>query len=61
LNQKNCKLKAVVAEAAKDYEVMQLANVSLLDECNDSCYKCEDLEAEVEKVLSPEIDLVNLG
>jgi hypothetical protein len=27
-------------------------NASLLDECNDSCYKCEDLEAELRKVCS---------
>jgi hypothetical protein len=29
-----------------------LANVSLLDECNDYRYKCEDLEAELKKVRS---------
>jgi hypothetical protein len=52
LESKNCKLKSVVAEAAKVYDVLQLANVSLLDERNDTCYKCEDLEAEVKKVHS---------
>jgi SMC interacting uncharacterized protein involved in chromosome segregation len=46
------KLKAAAVEASEDYEVLQLVNVSLLDERNESRYKCEDLEAELKKVRS---------
>jgi hypothetical protein len=39
-------------EVAEDYEVLQLANTSLLDERNNSRYKCKYLEAELKKVHS---------
>jgi FtsZ-binding cell division protein ZapB len=52
LESENCKLKAAATEAAEDYEVLQLANTSLLDEHNNSCYKCKDLEVELKKVHS---------
>jgi SMC interacting uncharacterized protein involved in chromosome segregation len=52
LESENCKLKATTVEAAQDYEVLQLANASLLDKRNDSRYKCKYMEAELKKVCS---------
>jgi SMC interacting uncharacterized protein involved in chromosome segregation len=49
LESENCKLKAAATEASEDYEVLQLANASLLSERNNSCYQCEYLEDELKK------------
>jgi hypothetical protein len=52
LESENSKLKAATAEASEDYEVLGLANTSLLSEHNDARYRCEDLEDELKKACS---------
>jgi SMC interacting uncharacterized protein involved in chromosome segregation len=42
-------MKGVIAEASKDYEVLQLANSSLLSERNGARWRCEDLENDLKK------------
>jgi hypothetical protein len=55
LESENSKLKATVVESAKEYEVLQLGNASLLAEHNDFCYRCEDLEVGIAKVHSDSV------
>jgi hypothetical protein len=43
LESENCKLKVAAVEPFEDYEVLGLANASLLSEHNEACYRCEDL------------------
>jgi hypothetical protein len=49
LESKNCRLKAAAAEASEDYEVLQMANSSLLFERNDARWRSEDHENDLEK------------
>jgi hypothetical protein len=43
LESENGKLKVAAVEPFEDYEVLGLANASLLSEHNEARYRCEDL------------------
>jgi SMC interacting uncharacterized protein involved in chromosome segregation len=49
LEPKNCKLKAAIAEASEDYEVLQMVSSSLLSKRNGARWRCEVLENDVKK------------
>jgi SMC interacting uncharacterized protein involved in chromosome segregation len=52
LESENSKLKATIVESPEEYDVLQLGNTSLLAECTNFRYRCEDLGAELAKAHS---------